>query len=93
VEIDINISKREFEKGNYIQIEFIDNSIGISDNKKELIFQPRNREIEGTKGMKIGLSVVSKIMEILEGKIWVEDKVKGDYNQGSKFIILLAEIS
>ncbi|MFX1568602.1 MAG: PAS domain S-box protein [Promethearchaeota archaeon] len=93
VEININISRKEFKKVNYVRIQFIDNGIGVSDNKKELIFQPGNREIKGTKGMGIGLSLVSKIMEIFEGKIWVEDKVKGDYNQGSKFIVLLPETS
>jgi PAS domain S-box-containing protein len=91
IEIDIKISKQKIEKKKYIQIEFIDNGIGIHDYRKELIFQPGNRELKGSKGMGIGLSLVSKIIEIFNGKIWVEDKVRGDYNQGSKFIILLPE--
>ncbi len=93
VEIHINISKQIVENKNYTQIEFIDNGIGVPDSKKELIFQPGNREIKGTKGMGIGLSLVSKIMKIFKGKIWVEDKVKGDYSQGSKFIVSLPDLN
>ncbi|MFX1241854.1 MAG: PAS domain S-box protein [Promethearchaeota archaeon] len=91
VDIKINISKVTIEKKGYIQIEFMDNGIGVIDQRKEMIFQPGHREVKGTKGMGIGLSLVSKIIDIFNGKIWVEDKVKGDYSQGSKFIILLPE--
>ncbi len=91
VEIDIEISKHIIDEKNFIQIEFIDNGIGITDRRKELIFQPGYRELKGSKGMGIGLSLVSKIMDIFMGKIWVEDKVQGDHTQGSKFIVLLPE--
>jgi PAS domain S-box-containing protein len=91
VDIKINISRVKIEKKGYIQIEFIDNGIGVIDHRKEMIFQPGHREMKGTKGMGIGLSLVSKIINIFKGKIRVEDKVKGDYSQGSKFIVLLPE--
>jgi signal transduction histidine kinase len=89
VEINIKICKVVIDKKDYIKIEFIDNGIGVEDIRKTLIFQPGQREIKGTKGMGMGLSLVSKIMEIFDGKIWVEDKVKGDYTQGSNFVLLL----
>ena len=41
--------------------------------------------------MGVGLSLVKKIIKKYNGKIWVEDKVKGDYTQGSNFIILIPE--
>ena len=43
--------------------------------------------------MGIGLSLVKKILENFEGKIWVEDKIKGDYDEGSKFVVLLPEVN
>ncbi|MFX0022256.1 MAG: PAS domain S-box protein [Candidatus Hermodarchaeota archaeon] len=91
VDLDIRITQLTIDTKKYLQIEFIDNGIGVIDARKELIFQPGHRDIKGTKGMGIGLSLVSKIMEIFNGKIWVEDKVKGDYSQGCKFILLLPE--
>ena len=41
--------------------------------------------------MGIGLSLVKTIIDSYEGKIWVEDKVKGDYTKGSNFILLIPE--
>ncbi|MFW9874916.1 MAG: PAS domain-containing protein [Candidatus Thorarchaeota archaeon] len=92
VEISIKISKQQVDGKNYFKFEFIDNGIGVSDNRKKLIFKSGNRELKGSKGMGLGLSLVNKILLIFNGKIWVEDKVKGDHTKGSNFIILLPEI-
>lgn len=73
-------------------MEFSDNGIGVPENRKEIIFKRGNRELKGSKGMGIGLSLVKKIIKGYNGKIWVGDKVKGDYSQGSNFILLIPEI-
>ncbi|MFX1340498.1 MAG: sensor histidine kinase, partial [Promethearchaeota archaeon] len=91
IEILVKISKIIIEEINYIKIEFIDNGIGIPDERKELIFQKGNRGLKGRKGMGIGLSLVKTLVELYHGKIWVENKVKEDYKKGSNFIILLRE--
>jgi len=91
IEISIKISKQEVDAKDYIKIEFIDNGIGVSDERKEVIFLSGNRELKGSKGMGLGLSLVSKILNIFKGEIQVEDKIKGDYTKGSNFIILLPE--
>ncbi|MFW9988903.1 MAG: PAS domain S-box protein, partial [Candidatus Odinarchaeota archaeon] len=91
IQLSIKISKQTVEGKNNIKIEFIDNGIGIPEDRKIDIFQPSNRERKGSKGMGIGLSLVKKILDIFKGKIWVEDKIEGDYTQGSKFIVLLPE--
>ncbi|MFX1445162.1 MAG: ATP-binding protein [Promethearchaeota archaeon] len=91
IEINIKISQIKRDDKNFIKIEFIDNGIGIADERKVSIFK-RSSEFKGTKGMGLGLSLVKKIVEIFNGMIWVEDKVKGDYSKGSKFILLLPQV-
>ncbi|MHA2131556.1 MAG: ATP-binding protein, partial [Promethearchaeota archaeon] len=73
----------------YAKYEFIDNGFGISDQKKEVLFQERFNKEKGSKGMGFGLTLVKKIIESYKGEIWVEDKVKDDYTQGSNFVFLI----
>jgi signal transduction histidine kinase len=91
--ITIQVSKLEKIGRNDIKLEFIDNGIGILDSKKEIIFQKGYKEEKLTKGMGFGLTLVIKILNLYDGKIWVEDKVKGDHTKGSNFVILIPEIS
>ncbi|MFX0154549.1 MAG: sensor histidine kinase [Candidatus Hodarchaeota archaeon] len=89
--ITIEVSKIQINDKTYNKIEFIDNGIGVPDERKEIIFKRGNRELKGTKGMGLGLSLVSKIIESLNGKIWVENRIKDDYTKGSTFIITLPD--
>lgn len=93
VVINIRVSKKLIDDKKYCKIEFIDNGIGVPDDRKLIIFKRGNRELKGAKGMGLGLSLVKKILKTFNGKIWVEDKVKGDYSKGSNFIILLSELT
>ena len=91
IEISIKISKLIRDKEALVKMEFMDNGIGVDDRRKKLIFQRGNREYKGTKGMGLGLSLVTKILESYNGEIWVEDKVKGDHSKGSNFVIVVPE--
>jgi len=88
LELKIIISKEKKDNDNFIKIEFQDNGRGIPDSMKEAIFQ-RNSKQKGSKGLGFGLSLVKRIMESFGGKIWVENRIIGDYSQGSKFILLI----
>lgn len=72
-------------------MEFKDNSSGITDNKKELIFQKGNMKDTHVRGMGVGLSLVKKIFENYNSKIWVENRIRNDYSQGSNFLIEIPE--
>ena len=91
VELEIKLSKAHKEGKNYLKIEFRDNGIGIADDRKAIIFEKGHKKLKGFKGMGLGLSLVKKILTIYDGKIWVEDRVRGDYNQGSNFILLIPQ--
>jgi len=43
------------------------------------------------RGMGIGLSLVKKIIESYNGKIWVENRIDYNYSQGSNFVVEIPE--
>ena len=92
VEIIVRVSKFQENKTDYVKIEFIDNGMGIEDSQKDIIFQRGYEEGKSTSGMGLGLSLVKKILQIYDGKIWVEDRVKGNPSEGSNFIVLIPEV-
>ncbi|KKM67730.1 hypothetical protein LCGC14_1468190, partial [marine sediment metagenome] len=89
IEISIDITMERIGIGNFIKMEFKDNGIGISDYRKKSIFEKGIRKDQRSKGMGLGLSLVKKIIDSYNGKIWVENNVKGDSSKGSNFIVLV----
>ncbi|MHA1753662.1 MAG: PAS domain S-box protein [Candidatus Helarchaeota archaeon] len=92
IEIIIKISEIKRDNKIFLKIEFMDNGIGINDVNKEKIFQRSDFKNKIISGMGLGLSLVKKIIELYGGKIWVEDRIRGDYKKGSNFIILLPKV-
>ncbi len=92
IEISIDISKDHLENKDCVKIEFKDNAIGISDYRKTNIFEKGKRRSLKGKGMGLGLSLVKKIIDSYNGDIRVEDRVKGDYSKGSKFVLIIPEV-
>ena len=91
VEIEISISKFTENNTKYVKLEIKDNGIGIDNLKKKQLFQSDTQKRKSTKGMGLGLFLVAKLIDLCEGKIWVEDKIKNQYSKGSNFIILIPE--
>lgn len=92
IEIMIRISKSQEDDTDYIKMEFIDNGVGIEDDRKKTIFQRRHKRDKDKIGMGIGLSLVKEIIEKYSGIIWVENRVSDDYSKGCNFIILIPEM-
>jgi signal transduction histidine kinase len=87
IEISIKVSIINIKENSRARIEFIDNGIGISDEKKKNLFKPNSKKTSSRGGMGLGLSLVKKILNIYGGEIWVENRVEGDYTQGSNFVV------
>ncbi|MHA2008489.1 MAG: PAS domain S-box protein [Promethearchaeota archaeon] len=93
IKITIDIREEKVEDKCFVRMEFKDNGLGISDYRKKSIFEKGTRKSQRSRGMGLGLSLVKKIIDSYHGDIWVEDRVKGDYKQGSNFVILLQKTS
>jgi len=89
VVITIKLSNFEENGANYQKIEFIDNARGIQDVEKKAILKKGFKQDRRSQGLGIGLSLVKKIIEGYNGKIWVENRIPEDYTKGSKFILLI----
>ncbi|TFF63733.1 MAG: GAF domain-containing protein [Promethearchaeota archaeon] len=91
--LTINLSEIKEKDQQYIILEFMDNARGIHDSMKRRLFKNPIKQKTDQKGMGLGLILSKNIVEIYNGKIWVENRVKGDYKQGSNFIIKLPIIT
>lgn len=90
-EILIKVSKELINSVYYVKIEFIDNGIGIPDSLKKDILQYVYKDLKSFKRVGLGLLLVNEVIRSFKGKIWIEDKVKGDYSQGSNVIIFIPQ--
>jgi signal transduction histidine kinase len=88
VEVEVNSGK--VEDGKYWKVEFKDNGPGIPDEIKERIFTRLERLDKKAFATGLGLTLVKQIIEKCGGKVWVEDRIKGDRTKGSNFVVMLA---
>ena len=91
--VSIYITRQETELRFNFRFEFNDNGKGVPEHLKDQIFLRSFQKDRNISGMGLGLSLVKKIIESYEGKIWVEDKVKGDPSKGSTFILIIPSSS
>ena len=91
INISVNVSEISKNNTNYVKFEISDNGVGIPDSMKGNIFSREYKEGEIPTGIGLGLLLVKRILENYGGEISVEDRIIGDHNQGSKFIILIPE--
>jgi signal transduction histidine kinase len=40
-----------------------------------------------------GLTLIKKVIESYNGKIWVENRIPGDHTKGSNFVVLIPHIT
>ncbi len=90
-EIEVKISKEQKLGVNYLKMEFQDNGVGISDPRKEKIFERGYGKNKDVHGRGLGLSLVKTIIDNFNGEIWVEDRINGDYSKGSNLVLLIPE--
>jgi signal transduction histidine kinase len=90
-EITINVTKEMENFGSNVKLEFIDNGIGIPDIMKKSIFQPFYQKTKDFERIGLGLLLVNEVIENISGKVWIEDKISGDYKKGSNIVVLIPE--
>ncbi len=87
IEIIIRFSDVQKEEKTYLKIEFLDNGMGIEDERKNAIFQ--KGQSKNVRGIGLGLYLVRRIIDSYNGQLWVEDRVKEDHTKGANFVLLI----
>ncbi len=87
--IAIGIRRVEDNGSTLYRVAIEDNGPGIPDEKKTEIFHRFKRGQTKARGTGPGLYIVKTLVESFNGNVWVEDRVPGDYSQGSRFVVML----
>lgn len=83
-----NIEVRVFEAGKEAMIAVSDSGPGVSEEEREMIFEPFFRGGDRS-GFGLGLAIAKSVVELHNGRIWVEDRPGG----GSTFMVALPKQS
>ncbi len=73
----------------YYKVIIEDNGPGIPDELKTRIFNRFERGNTTAKGKGLGLYLVKTLVHGFNGKIWMEDRIRGDSSKGSRFVVIL----
>jgi len=87
--IDIIIKPVVDNKREYFLCVIEDNGPGIQDWVKDKIFMRFSRGTTKAHGKGLGLYLVKRLVEDYNGKVWVEDRVPGEYAKGVRFVVML----
>lgn len=87
--ISIKVDRIKEKEVDYLRCSVEDNGPGISNWIKDRIFVRFQRGDTKAHGKGLGLHIARTLVEGYGGKIWVEDRVPGDYTQGARFVVVL----
>jgi PAS domain S-box-containing protein len=87
--IDIRLTIISSGGNRFYQVTIEDNGPGIPDDMKGQLFSRLGKGKTKTSGRGLGLYLVRKLVDDFGGKVWAEDRVRGDFRQGSRFVVQL----
>jgi len=92
LKINIRILKVTEQGTNYNVVLVEDNGPGIPGDKKSLLFDQYSSKPEKRYKGGLGLELVNTLVKDFGGRVWVEDRVAGDYTKGARFVVMLPEV-
>jgi PAS domain S-box-containing protein len=90
--IEIHLSMARAGDRKYCLVAIEDDGPGIPDEQKRRLFSRAVHSNAKMSGRGLGLHLARTLVEDFHGKIWVEDRVRGDRAKGTRFVIMLPAI-
>lgn len=89
--VDVLLRPDRIGEAEYWRVEVRDQGKGIPEERKPQLFQRFENLDTGmaAESHGLGLSVVKALVDRYQGKVWVEDRIKGDQGKGSVFVVML----
>lgn len=87
--IHVDADDMTVENQEFWCVSVADNGPGIEDDLKDKIFDRFTQGPSTSIGTGLGLYIARTLVEIYKGRIWVEDREKGDRSKGSVFKVML----
>lgn len=91
VEIEIEAGRKTEGGKRYWLISIADHGVGMPDETKAIAFDRFSKSPQ-KKGSGMGLHIVKTLSMRYGGKVWVEDRVKGDYSKGTVVSVQLPAV-
>lgn len=93
IAINIGLQPAEIEGLLFCRVTIEDTGPGIPDERKGMIFTRAGKEKAKLTGRGLGLYLVKTLVDDYHGKIWVEDRMHGDYTKGARFVVMIPAAS
>jgi PAS domain S-box-containing protein len=85
----LEVSVAATDDGGYWRFELADNGPGVPDEVKQILLHQHPPSEGSIDGPGVDLFFVNMAVSRMNGKVWIEDRVEGDHEQGAKFVVLL----
>ncbi|MHA1246469.1 MAG: PAS domain S-box protein [Candidatus Thorarchaeota archaeon] len=89
VSIDVHV-ERDQSRG-IIRVVIEDRGPGVPDNLKNAVFRRTDEDARRLVGRGLGLTLVNTIMQSIDGSVWLEDRVQGQNQSGTRVVLEFRE--
>jgi PAS domain S-box/PAS domain S-box/PAS domain S-box len=87
--INIIVSRLVEDGKDLCRVAIEDNGPGVPDALKDKLFNRFQRGETTASGKGLGLYLVRSLVDDFHGRVWVEDRIKGDHTRGARFVVVL----